>query len=167
MNDYRANEKTFQILTQVAGRAGREKDQGRVVIQSYNPQNFAIQCAKEQNYEKFYQTEIELRKQLKYPPFCDIIVVGFESYKINEIQEVSNKIYEFLDLKLDKEKYNVFKPLPSPIDKIQNRNRYRIIIKGKLDENGNKILNQSIKELENLNKKDTYMTIEVNPNNMI
>ena len=61
------------------GRAGREKLPGKVIIQSYNPDNFSIQCAKKQNYEMFYDTEITLRKQLKYPPFCDIIVIGFSS----------------------------------------------------------------------------------------
>ena len=70
IDDYRANERTFQILTQVAGRAGREKLPGNVIIQTYNPDNFAILCAKQQNYEMFYNTEIALRKQLKYPPFC-------------------------------------------------------------------------------------------------
>ena len=58
IDDYRANERTFQILTQVAGRAGREQLEGNVIIQTYNPENFAIQCAKEQNYDKFYNTEI-------------------------------------------------------------------------------------------------------------
>ena len=73
IDDFRANEKTFQILTQVAGRAGREQEKGRVIIQTYNPDNFSIECSKEQNYDLFYETEIKLRKQLKYPPFCDII----------------------------------------------------------------------------------------------
>ena len=69
IDDFRANERTFQILTQVAGRAGREKDKGRVIIQTYNPDNFSIECAKKNDYELFYNTEIGLRKQLKYPPF--------------------------------------------------------------------------------------------------
>src|SRR5699024_552157 len=78
MDDFRANERTFQILTQVAGRAGREKEigKGKVIIQTYNPDNFSIECSKKQNYQLFYDTEIMIRKQLKYPPFCDIIVIG-------------------------------------------------------------------------------------------
>ena len=71
--DFRSNERTFDILTQVAGRAGREGKQGNVIIQTYNPDSFVVECAKEQNYEKFYETEIALRKQLKYPPSRDKI----------------------------------------------------------------------------------------------
>ncbi len=78
IDDYRANERTFQILTQVAGRAGREKLEGKVIIQTYNPDNFSIRTAQKQNYDEFYKIEVALRKQLKYPPFCDIIVMRFE-----------------------------------------------------------------------------------------
>ena len=74
IEDFRANEKTFQILTQVAGRAGRE-EKGRVVIQTYNPDSFSIEFAQKQDYKLFYKTEIILRKSLKYPPFCDIIML--------------------------------------------------------------------------------------------
>lgn len=74
IEDFRASEKTFQILTQVAGRAGRE-EKGRVIIQTYNPDSFCIDYAKQQDYKLFYNTEIMLRKSLKYPPFCDIIMV--------------------------------------------------------------------------------------------
>src|SRR5699024_3291132 len=75
LGDFRANEKTFQTLTQVAGRAGRGDCEGRVIIQTYNPDNYAIEYSKLQDYDLFYNTEIELRKQLKYPPFCDIILI--------------------------------------------------------------------------------------------
>ena len=75
IEDYRATERTFQILTQVAGRAGRENLPGNVIIQTYNPDNFSIECASQQDYNMFYDGEIILRKSLKYPPFCDIILI--------------------------------------------------------------------------------------------
>ena len=65
MDDYRANERTFQILTQVAGRAGRENLPGKVIIQSYNPENFSIQCAKKQNYNEFYRNRRKLKKTIE------------------------------------------------------------------------------------------------------
>ena len=167
IDDYRANERTFQILTQVAGRAGREKLPGKVIVQSYNPENFTIQCAKEQNYEKFYETEIALRKQLKYPPFCDIIVISFTSLEEKEIQMLSKWVYEYLKKEFKEESFKIFKPMPSPIDKIQNKIRYRIIIKGSMTEKANEILNQCMKEVYNKNIKSTRIMIDVNPNNMM
>ena len=167
IDDYRANERTFQILTQVAGRAGRENLDGNVIIQTYNPENFSIQCAKEQNYEKFYNTEIALRKQLKYPPFCDIILIGFNSLVEKEIIDVSGKVYNYLKNNLDGQAFVVLKPMPSPIDKIQNRFRWRIIIKGNMTEIANEVINNCLKKVYDANYKNTRVTVDVNPNSMI
>ena len=167
IDDYRATERTFQILTQVAGRAGRENLPGKVIIQSYNPENFSIQNAQKQNYEEFYETEIALRKQLKYPPFCDIIIIGFNSINEEEIKKVSNLAYEIATKNLDNEEYKIFKPMPSPIDKIQNKFRWRIIIKGNMNEKANETLNELLKTLYAKDYKNTKITIDVNPNNMV
>lgn len=167
IDDYRANERTFQLLTQVAGRAGRENLDGKVIIQTYNPENFSIQCAKHQNYQMFYDTEIELRKQLKYPPFCDIILIGFNSLVEKEIIEVSNKVYEYLKNNLDGQDFMVLKPMPSPIDKIQNRFRWRIIIKGNMTEAANTVINNCLQNIYDANYKNTRVTVDVNPNSMI
>ena len=167
IDDYRATERTFQILTQVSGRAGRENLPGRVIIQSYNPENFSIQDAQKQNYQEFYETEIALRKQLKYPPFCDIIVIGFNSANEEEIKKVSNLAYEILIKKLNDEEFKIFKPMPSPIDKIQNKFRWRIIIKGKINKEVNGILNEVLKTLYEKDYKNTKITIDINPNNMM
>ncbi len=166
IDDYRANERTFQILTQVAGRAGREKLPGKVVIQTYNPDNFSILCAQKQNYNMFYETEIALRKELKYPPFCDIILIGLNSYQELEIKKVSSKLYQYLEQRLNKAEFKVLKPMPCPIDKIQNRYRWRIIIKGRMTEEANQILNTCLKEIYQENIKDTRISIDVNPNTM-
>ena len=167
IDDYRATERTFQILTQVAGRAGRENLPGKVIIQSYNPENFSIQNAQKQNYEEFYETEIALRKQLKYPPFCDIIIIGFNSINEEEIKKVSNLAYEIATKNLDNEEFKIFKPMPSPIDKIQNKFRWRIIIKGNMNEKANETLNELLKTLYAKDYKNTKITIDVNPNNMV
>ena len=166
IDDYRATERTFQILTQVAGRAGREKLPGKVIIQSYNPENFSIQDAQKQDYDKFYETEIALRKQLKYPPFCDIIVIGFNGTSEKEIEKVSSIVYEMVINKLNKDEFKIFKPMPSPIDKIQNKFRWRIIIKGNMNEKANETLNEILKILYEKDYKNTRVTIDVNPNNM-
>ena len=167
IDDYRANERTFQILTQVAGRAGREQLDGKVVIQTYNPDNFTIICAQKQDYEMFYNIEIALREQLKYPPFCDIILIGFNSLSEKELIDASTKIYNYLKTNLNGQEFNVLKPMPSPIDKIQNRYRWRIIIKGNMTEAANNVLNTCLRKFYNSNYKSTRVTVDVNPNNMI
>lgn len=167
IDDYRANERTFQILTQVAGRAGRESDDGKVIIQTYNPDSFAIKFAKEQDYNLFYNTEIELRRQLKYPPFCDIILISFNSLNEQEIIDISNLVYEYLKKNLSNEEFKVFKPMPSPIDKIQNKYRWRIIIKGNMTENANEVLNNCLKQVYDKNLKYTRVWVDVNPNSMM
>ena len=166
-NDYRANERTFQILTQVAGRAGRENLPGKVIIQTYNPNSFPIEYAKSQNYDLFYKTEIELRKQLKYPPFCDIILIGFSGEMEKEIQDVSNYMFKILKQNLQKYDINVFEPMPAPIDKIQNKIRWRIIAKGDVTKDVTIVLNKCLQNMYTKNIKYTKISIDINPNNMM
>lgn len=115
----------------------------------------------------FYETEIALREQLKYPPFCDIIMIGFNSIKEDEIKKASNVAYEYIKENLNNKDFKIFKPMPSPIDKIQNKYRWRIIIKGNMNEEANETLNMLLKNLYEKNYKNTKITIDVNPNNMV
>ncbi len=163
--DYRANEKTFDILVQVAGRAGREKLPGKVIIQTYSPENFCVQCSKEQNYENFYKTEIELRKQLKYPPFCDIIMFGINSSSKEEIKIASEKLYKLLK-KYGQDKMQIMPPLPAPIDRIKYRYRWRIIAKCKLSNTIIEVINKSLEEYYKEKYLKTRVIVDVNPNNM-
>ena len=169
IDDFRANERTFQILTQVAGRAGRGTDKGRVIIQTYNPDNFSIECAKKQDYDLFYNTEISLRKQLKYPPFCDIILIGFTSVIAREVEEVAVKIHTYLKNRVIKENIGIilYKALPSPIDKIKNKYRWRILIKCKFGEEITNLINDVLVEFQKLKPKNAKITIDLNPNNMM
>ncbi len=114
----------------------------------------------------FYDTEISIREQLKYPPFCDIIVIGFNSSNEDEIKQISNQTYEYLKERLKNQNYKIFKPMPSPIDKIQNKLRYRIIIKGNMSKQINELLNNYLKEIYSKNLKSTRISIDTNPNNM-
>ena len=169
IDDFRANERTFQILTQVAGRAGRGSEKGRVIIQTYNPDNFSIECAKKQDYNLFYDTEIVFRKQLKYPPFCDIILIGFTSNNEKEVMEAANKVHEYLKNRVINENIGIilYKALPSPIDKINNKYRWRILIKCKFSDEIINLMNDTIEEYYSLKLKNTRITIDLNPNNMM
>ena len=104
---------------------------------------------------------------MKYPPFCDIILVNFNSLSETEIIKMSNWFYNYLENNINKEEFKIYKPMPAPIDKIQNRIRYRIIMKGNMNDKANEVLNNALKELYNKNLKSTRITIDVNPNNMI
>ncbi len=167
IEDYRANERTFDILTQVAGRAGREKE-GRVIIQTYNPENFVIECAKKQDYDDFYNTEIELRRQLKYPPFCDIIMFGVSSSNKQEVELASKKLHSILEKNC--KNYNVrldiYRPVASPISKIKNKYRWRIIAKCNLSNTIVNLVNATLEEYYKLKFRNTRIIADINPNNM-
>ena len=169
IDDYRANERTFQLLTQVAGRAGREQEKGKVMIQTYNPDNFAIECAQKQDYELFYQTEVAMRKQLKYPPFCDIIVMGITSTEEVEVIKVSEKLHEYLKRRVIHENIGIllYRPVPSPIDKIKNKYRWRIIIKCKLTDDIITLMNDTLSYFQTMKATHTSVLIDLNPNNMM
>ena len=166
--DFRASERTFQTLTQVAGRAGRGEVPGRVVIQTYNPEHYAIELSKTQNYEEFFDTEIEVRKALKYPPFCDIIVAEMSSKNKNELLKVASSLHAYLKDRVINEKFGVllYSPVPSPIDKIKDRYRMRIIIKCKYDEKINDLMNGALDTFYNMKVLTARLAIELNPNNM-
>lgn len=168
IEDYRANERTFQILTQVAGRAGRENLPGDVIIQTYNPDQFSIECAKKQDYNEFYNIEINLRKQLKYPPFCDIIVIGISGQDKYEVENTSQTLYTNLVSKIKQHNMNllIYSPRPAPIDKIKNKYRFRIIIKGEFNDRVNEYIWGSLKELYLIGNKERII-IDINPNSMM
>ena len=172
MNDYRANEITFQILTQVAGRAGRGKDTGKVIIQTYNPDSFAIECVKTQNEEMFYNTEMRLRKQLKYPPFCDIIVIGVNSKEEQITIKVTQSLHKYLKNRVENENIGImlYKALPAPIDKIKNKYRWRILIKCKFGEDIIDLMNDTLQKAQTIKyckNGDANISIDVNPTNMV
>ena len=169
LGDYNANEKTFQTLTQVAGRAGRGEYEGRVIIQTYNPDNYAIEYSKIQDYDKFYNAEIELRKQLKYPPFCDIILIDMSAKNMNELELVAKKLHTYLKNRVINEKFGLllYSPVPSPIDRIKDRYRWRMIIKCKYDKRVNNLLTDSLEEFFKMKTKTARVNIEINPNNML
>ena len=164
MDDYKSNERTFQILTQVAGRAGREGNNGNVIIQTYNPDNFAIECSKLQNYKMFYDEEIKFRKLLKYPPFCDIIKIEINDINKNQIVSTATQIYDNLVKQNENNIMEIYKPMPAPIDKIKNRYRWRIIIRCRFSNTIIDKVNDSIIDIKGVN---TRITVDVNPNSMI
>ena len=152
------------------GRAGREKEQGNVIIQTYNPDNFSIECSKKQDYRLFYNTEILMRKQLKYPPFCDIIVIGIIAEQENDGIQITKYIHQYLKNRVIQENLGIilYQGMPAPIDKIKNKYRFRIIIKCKFGDNIIKLM-EDMQEMYSQTKQakagNTRLTIDLNPNN--
>ena len=136
--DYRAHERTFQLLTQVSGRAGRSDIPGLALIQTYNPENFVIQTVSGASYQMFYDNEIALRKEFHYPPFCHLILVGFSG---EDRMKVEKKAQEFSLLWKEasmREKMDSFTealgPNPSPIEWIKKRYRFQLLLKVKKEQ---------------------------------
>ena len=163
IDDFRSNERTFQLLTQVSGRAGRENSDGRVIIQTYNPDNFAIECSKLQNYSMFYQEEIKYREMLKFPPFCDIIKIDISDFSLNQTKKISTQIYEKLTAQNTDNRMSIYKPMPSPVDKIKERYRWRILIRCIFS---NAIIDRINNSINDIKSNSARVSIDVNPNNM-
>ena len=163
IDDYRSSEKTFQLLTQVAGRAGREGQEGKVIIQTYNPDNFAIECSKMQNYIMFYNEEIKYREMLKFPPFCDIIKIDVSDYSKNQVAKLSMQIYDKLVNQNEDNRMSIYKPMPAPIDKIKDRYRWRILIRCRFT---NTIIDRVNNSITGIKSNSARVSIDVNPNSM-
>ena len=164
LDDYRAVEKTFQTLVQVSGRSGREQ-KGKVIIQTYNPDHYAIIDSQKQDYDLFYNQEIELRKMLNYPPFCDIIMIRFSGENLEEIKKLSNIVYKKIK-SINSETINIYKPVSSPIDRIKNKYRWRIIIKCKLNSKMLDIINYALEDEKIKKNKNISIIVDINPNSM-
>lgn len=128
--DFRSSEKTFQLLTQVSGRAGRHELEGEVIIQTYTPEHYSIELAGEQNYDKFYEREMMVRKIHRYPPFYYISLVTVSHEELMKAVSVTEKITQYIQSRLSAESI-VLGPVASPIPRINNRYRYQCLIKYK------------------------------------
>ncbi len=162
ISDYRANERTYQLLTQVIGRAGRGVKPGRAFIQTYSPDEFSIQMAKNQDYENFYYTEINMREKLNYPPFCDIIVCVLSGIDEKIIERCANDLYELLKLS-----FEVYRPVAAPISKINDNYRWRLLIKTNANDENINILKDCLDKFYKIKNENVTLNLDINPNNMM
>jgi primosomal protein N' (replication factor Y) len=137
LDDYRAAERTFSLLTQVIGRAGRGEKAGLAVIQTMNPDSEVIRLACEQDYERFFQSEIRLRRLLQFPPFCDMVLLTLTSPDENELQTAAVRLSEELR-KRNTERFPdvptiAFGPFEAPVYRVDNVFRMRMVVKCRLN----------------------------------
>ncbi len=133
--DFRSYERTFALITQVVGRGGRGGKAGRAILQTFLPDHYVLRLAAEQNYEGFYQEEMAIRKQLLFPPLCDVCIIGVSGETEIEVQRASQRFVECMreELAVQKQKLplRVLGPVPCTYGKINGKYRYRIIVKCK------------------------------------
>ena len=160
--DFRSGEKTFQLLTQVSGRAGRGDKKGKVIIQTYEPENNVIKDSKEENYDLFYEKEISSRKVFSYPPFSKILNIGFSSEDEARLLDISKKFYD----EIKSENIELYGPMPSMVYKVQKRFRMNIFAKGskkKID----KFKLFLKRKLNEFNDTKVRIVVDIDPINMM
>ena len=165
--DYRAAERTFQIITQVAGRAGRGQKQGKVVIQTYTPEHYSLEYAVNYDYEGFYEKEFTVRALMKYPPFGKILLINGISKKEDLLKNFMHKISNVIKPLVEKEvDVDILGPIPCLVSKVKENYRWQIVVKGEF----NSEFAKKIKELlydENKNVyNDIRISMDINPNNL-
>jgi len=171
-DDYRSLERTFDLLTQVVGRAGRGQYEGKAVIQTLTPENEIINLAAKQDFNAFFNTEIKIRKMLIYPPFCDICVIGLICEEELFVRAGAKRVLEMIQTasrdKYQSEKIIVLGPMPARVLKVNNRFRYRLIIKCHNSANFRKMISEILCDFgkdTKFSKVTTYA--DINPESIL
>ena len=170
VQDFRAEEKAYQLLTQVAGRAGRDKLPGRVIIQAFNVDDYAITCAAEGTYEEFFRNEIIVRQRLWYPPFCELGAVSFSGTKDKDVYDMAALHRNVLLSLLKDKKMEVLGPTRSGIPKINNKYRWRLIIKSQSRDTLTALFRdylEVVRRKKEYQRSDINMSYDINPGFMI
>ncbi len=165
-SDYRASERTFQLITQVAGRCGRAEVAGKVVLQTYSPENAVLRRAINYDYEGFFNHEISVRKATGFPPFTEIVrIVVFSEEEEAAVLVVKNIYSEiFAIYKAERAKFAFLGCMKAPLKKLQNKFRYQILMR--ITDKDNSIKDRSADITERLKGKGVSAYIEVNPSNL-
>ena len=167
MDDFRAGEHTFSMLTQVIGRAGRAEKRGVAVIQTMNPKNEVIRLAAAQDYKSFYERDIKLRKSFTFPPFCDIAVLSVTSTSENDCSKCAVEIFEFLKKKTTSDYKDVpiisFGPFEATVYKIDERYRMRIVLKCRRSKKLLALLGEVLTTFGTTKYKNVTCGVDINP----
>lgn len=157
--DFRSAERTYQMLSQTSGRAGRKDKKGEVIIQTFNPTNYTLDCVKRNSYEDFYEYEMLIRKKLSYPPYYYISTIKIASSDYNEASKEITKVLKYLKNRLEKTTI-ILGPTPAALFKHNNIYRFQIIIKYKKDN----CLSDTLKELDEIYALNKNINIEIDNN---
>ena len=163
--DYRSGERTFQLITQVAGRSGRADSAGKVVLQTYSPENAVLRRAINYDYKGFFEHEISVRKATGFPPYTDIVRVLVASEDDECALSATKEMYERLNViyKQNREKFAFFGCMKAPLKKLQNKFRYQVLMRIK---DGEEIIAAAGAACAEVNRGKDFCYIEINPNNL-
>ncbi|SHF20160.1 replication restart DNA helicase PriA [Caldanaerobius fijiensis DSM 17918] len=159
--EYNASERTFQLITQVAGRAGRGNRQGKVIIQTYYPDHYAILCAKNHDYEGFYRREITFREKSDYPPFSELAVFTLSGFDDKIVKEKSMLLYDIIET-YNEPDIQVFKPMPAMLHKLRDKYRWNIVLKSKNGDILRYTINRSYDKIKSMLDKDVLISYDIN-----
>lgn len=170
LDDYRANERTFALLTQVIGRAGRRDSQGLAVIQTNNPENDVIKQAVAQDYEAFFKNEIRLRRLLVFPPFCDIVLLTLSSPNEKELHTatrlLANRLHELLGGEYSDVPTVAFGPFEAPVYRVDGKYRMRMVIKCRLNKRSRALFSRLLIEAGRAGRHTPTLTVDFNPSSL-
>ncbi len=167
MPDFRSAERTFQLLTQVAGRAGRGEKPGRVILQSYHTEHYALEYARQQNYEKFHDHEIHFRQQMHYPPFVALINLLIKHEDFPKAATLASDLARLLK-EADTEKVlRVLGPAPAPLARLKGEHRLQVLIKTRYRRQAREALDAAMLALKEAKQDLRMVTVEVDPVNMM
>jgi primosomal protein N' (replication factor Y) len=168
--DFRSGERTFQLLAQVAGRAGRGDSPGKVILQTYNPEHFSIISAKNQDYRPFYEKEILLRKALNYPPFSRMIQIRIYGKDKKKTGDYAKSLGDFcvgFRKEFNLKSVDILGPVEAPVPKIAGRFRWQILLKGKEIKQLHRLARTVLVENMQKGSRDVGVIVDVDPYSMM
>lgn len=171
MPDFRADERTFQLLTQVSGRAGRSTLKGEVLIQTQDDNNFVLKKVLENDYKGFFEKEIHQREMMNYPPFCRMCMLEFKDENENNARGAANDFYN--EMVKFRNYINVFPPTPAILAKLKNKYRFQLVVKvSKKTDSGGAVLRKALSEsIAAFNQKSRFRNvkyyIDIDPQNIL
>jgi primosomal protein N' (replication factor Y) (superfamily II helicase) len=168
MPDFRSAERTFQLLTQIAGRAGRGERPGRVIIQTYAPNHYSIRAATDQDYARFMRRELQLRRDLMYPPFARLAMVRVEGAEPHLVRRTAEAVAKSLARGSTPEGIRVLGPAPAPIERIKQRYRWQVMVKSReLKPMRSAIAAMRAEVGPSAERDDIYLAIDIDPVRML
>ena len=166
--DFRSGERTFQLLTQVAGRTGRSSLGGKVIVQTFNPDHYSIMAAKHHDYESFFEEEISLRKEFQYPPFNRLIRVVFSSLSEKFLSQKAGEFKGMLERSLRGIQAEILGPCPCPLSKVRGRYRWHLVLKSLDFAEIHRVSREAWQEFyKTAGNREIRITLDVNPITML